>query len=31
MTRLHVPTRVRWSDLDAYRHVNNASMLRLLE
>jgi acyl-CoA thioester hydrolase len=31
MTRLHVPTRVRWSDLDGYRHVNNASMLRLLE
>ncbi|GAA0956614.1 acyl-CoA thioesterase [Frigoribacterium faeni] len=31
MARLHVPTRVRWSDLDGYRHVNNASMLRLLE
>ncbi|WP_157156476.1 MULTISPECIES: thioesterase family protein [unclassified Diaminobutyricimonas] len=31
MARLHVPIRVRWSDLDAYGHVNNASMLRLLE
>ena len=31
MTRLHVPTRLRWSDLDAYGHVNNAAMLRLLE
>jgi len=31
VARLHVPTRVRWSDLDGYRHVNNASMLRLLE
>ena len=29
--RLHVPTRLRWSDLDAYGHVNNAEMLRLLE
>lgn len=29
--RLHVPIRLRWSDLDAYRHVNNADMLRLLE
>jgi len=29
--RLHVPTRLRWSDLDAYGHVNNAQMLRLLE
>jgi acyl-CoA thioester hydrolase len=29
--RLHVPTGLRWSDLDAYGHVNNASMLRLLE
>ncbi|MHB1171553.1 MAG: acyl-CoA thioesterase [Lacisediminihabitans sp.] len=31
MSRLHVPTRLRWSDLDAYGHVNNAEMLRLLE
>ena len=31
MTRLHVPTLLRWSDLDAYGHVNNANMLRLLE
>jgi acyl-CoA thioester hydrolase len=29
--RLHVPTALRWSDLDAYGHVNNANMLRLLE
>ena len=29
--RLHVPIRLRWSDLDAYAHVNNAEMLRLLE
>ncbi|CAN5149947.1 thioesterase family protein [soil metagenome] len=28
---LHIPTRLRWSDLDAYGHVNNAEMLRLLE
>jgi acyl-CoA thioester hydrolase len=31
VTRLHVPIRLRWSDLDAYGHVNNAEMLRLLE
>ena len=29
--RLHVPIGLRWSDLDAYAHVNNAEMLRLLE
>ena len=29
--RLHVPIRLRWSDLDAYARVNNAEMLRLLE
>ncbi|MGO4535505.1 acyl-CoA thioesterase [Leifsonia sp. 2MCAF36] len=29
--RLHVPINLRWSDLDAYGHVNNAEMLRLLE
>ena len=31
MTRLHVPISLRWSDFDAYAHVNNAEMLRLLE
>jgi acyl-CoA thioester hydrolase len=31
MTRLHVPVTVRWSDLDAFEHVNNARMLTLLE
>ena len=29
--KLHVPISLRWSDLDAYGHVNNAEMLRLLE
>ena len=29
--KLNVPIRLRWSDLDAYGHVNNAEMLRLLE
>ncbi len=29
--RLHIPVPVRWSDLDAYGHVNNATMLTLLE
>lgn len=29
--RLAVPVRVRWSDLDAYGHVNNAALLTLLE
>ncbi len=29
--RLHVPIELRWSDIDAYAHVNNAAMLRLLE
>jgi len=29
--RLHIPVPVRWSDLDAYGHVNNAQMLTLLE
>lgn len=28
---LDVPVAVRWTDLDAYGHVNNAAMLRLLE
>jgi acyl-CoA thioester hydrolase len=31
MTRLHVPISLRWSDFDAYAHVNNAEMFRLLE
>ncbi len=31
MTRLHIPVPLRWSDLDAYEHVNNARMLTLLE
>lgn len=31
MPKLSVPIRLRWSDLDAYGHVNNVSMLRLLE
>ena len=29
--RLTVPIRLRWSDIDAYGHVNNAAMLGLLE
>lgn len=29
--RLHIAMPLRWSDLDAYGHVNNAQMLRLLE
>ncbi|ROS77049.1 thioesterase family protein [Cellulomonas sp. PhB143] len=29
--RLHVPVALRWSDLDAYQHVNNVEMFRLLE
>lgn len=29
--RLHMATPVRWSDLDAYGHVNNARLLGLLE
>ncbi len=31
MTRLHVHIPVRWSDLDAHGHVNNARMFTLLE
>lgn len=31
MTRLHIPIQLRWSDFDAYGHVNNAEMLHLLE
>lgn len=29
--RLHVAISLRWSDFDAYAHVNNAEMFRLLE
>lgn len=29
--KLHIPIRLRWSDIDAYAHVNNAAMLGLLE
>ena len=29
--RLHVGISLRWSDFDAYAHVNNAEMFRLLE
>ncbi len=31
MTRLHIPIPLRWGDLDAYGHINNVEMLRLLE
>lgn len=31
MARLRVPVQLRWSDMDAYGHVNNVEMLRLLE
>ena len=27
--RLHIPIHLRWGDLDAFNHVNNASMLKL--
>jgi len=29
--RLQVPVALRWSDMDAYGHVNNVELLRLLE
>lgn len=29
--RLHIPVSLRWSDLDAYQHVNNVEMLDLLQ
>lgn len=29
--RLHIPLALRWGDIDAYAHVNNAAMLGLLE
>jgi acyl-CoA thioester hydrolase len=31
MTRIHIPISLRWSDFDAYAHVNNAEMFHLLE
>ncbi|MDQ1583406.1 MAG: acyl-CoA thioester hydrolase [Microbacteriaceae bacterium] len=31
MARLHIQIPLRWSDFDAYAHVNNAEMLRILE
>jgi acyl-CoA thioester hydrolase len=31
MPRIHVPVGIRFNDLDAYGHVNNAAMLTLLE
>jgi len=31
VTRLHIPIPLRWGDLDAYGHINNVEMLRLLE
>ncbi|MCL2463949.1 MAG: acyl-CoA thioesterase [Micrococcales bacterium] len=31
MARLAVPVRLRWGDVDAYQHVNNAAMFQLLE
>ena len=30
-SRIHVPIHLRWGDLDAFNHVNNATMLKLLE
>lgn len=29
--RIHVPIPLRWGDLDAFNHVNNATILKLLE
>lgn len=29
--RIHIPIHVRWGDMDAYNHINNTSMLKLLE
>ena len=29
--RLYIPIHLRWGDLDAFNHVNNTSMLKLLE
>ncbi|MCR2763731.1 acyl-CoA thioesterase [Microbacterium sp. zg.B48] len=29
--RIHIAINLRWGDLDAFNHVNNAAMLKLLE
>ena len=29
--RIHIPVTLRWGDLDAYNHVNNVEIFRLLE
>jgi acyl-CoA thioester hydrolase len=29
--RLHIPISLRWGDLDAFNHVNNTAMLKILE
>lgn len=29
--RIEIPVHLRWSDMDAYGHVNNVDMMRLLE
>lgn len=29
--RFHIPVALRWGDLDAYNHVNNVQMMRILE
>lgn len=29
--RVHIPVSLRWGDLDAYNHVNNVQMMRILE
>lgn len=31
MTRLNIPIAARWGDMDAYGHVNNVEILRLVE
>ena len=31
MTKMRIPLRLRWSDVDGYGHVNNAEFFRLLE
>lgn len=31
MTRVHIPIPLRWGDLDAYGHINNVEMLRVVE
>lgn len=30
-SRVHIPVHLRWGDLDAFNHVNNTAMLKLLE